>query len=194
MANSDVQIVNIALTGIGSARILRLTDDQETARKCNAVYTPIRDEVLASYPWKFALQRAQLAKLSDAPLFGYANAFQIPSDCLRIVATDLDEDGYKWSREGETLVTDEGTIKIQYIKRITDPTKFSPAFVTALSARLEAELAYPCTSSADLAKQKLEVYFKSKLPMAKSLDAQEGGEGQLLASDAWVDARRNGQI
>jgi len=194
MANSDVQIVNMALTGIGSARILSLDDDQETARKCKAVYALIRDEVLSTYPWKFASKRQALAELATAPVFGYENAFQIPSDCLRVVETNLDANGYKWSREGDTIVTDQTPMKIKYIQRITDPTKYSSAFVVALSARLEAELAFPCTTDATLAKNKMDIYFKSKLPLAKSMDAQEGNEHTALISDGFVDARDSGQI
>ena len=192
MATSDVQIVNLALTGIGAARILSLDDDQETARKCKAVYELIRYEVLASYPWKFALKKRALALLATAPLFGYTNAFQIPSDCLRIIATDIDPT--KWSREGDTIVTDESSIMIQYIYRITDPTKFSAGFVAALSARLEAELAYPVSNNEKLAASKFEVYSKIKLPLAKSLDAQENGDGATMNSDSFLDARSSGTI
>jgi hypothetical protein len=194
MASSNVAIVNMALTGIGAARILSLTDDTETARKCNAVYEPIRDEVLASYPWRFALKRMTLGLLSDAPAFGWLYAFQIPSDCLRVVSSDLDESGYPWTREGDKLVSNVDAMKILYIKRETDVNQFTQAFITALAARLEAELCYPITQNGDLAKQKLEIYFKSKLPLAKSLDAQEGRDGKLFVSDAWLDARGSGQI
>jgi hypothetical protein len=194
MANSDVQIVNLALTGIGAARILDLSDDQETARKCNAVYGLVRDEVLASYPWKFATDQVAMARLVTGPLFGYQYAFQIPSDCLRIVATDLDANGYKWTRRGETVVTDQPSISIEFIKRIEDPTKFSPAFVTALAARLEADLAYPVSNDVKLAAAKLDIYHKSKLPMAKSLDAQEGRENKQFSGDDILNSRSSGQI
>jgi hypothetical protein len=194
MASSNVAIVNMALTGIGAARILKLSDDTETARKCNAVYESIRDEVLASYPWRFALARQSLSRLADGPEYGYEYAFQIPLNCLRVISSDLDESGYPWTREGDRLVTNQDSMKILYVKRETDANKFTQGFITALAARLEAELCYPITQNGDLAKQKLEIYFKSKLPLAKSLDAQEGRDGKLFVSDAWLDARGSGQI
>lgn len=192
--SSNVEIVNLALTGIGASRILSLTDDTETARKCNAVYESIRDEVMASYPWKFAKKRRELSLLSDAPLYGWTNAFQIPADCLRIISTDLDENGYPWDREGNTIVTNQAAVKALYIEKVTDPNRFTKGFIIALSARLEAELCYPITQNMELAKGKLDIYFKSKLPLAKSLDAQEGGRGDIFVSDAWLNARGSGQI
>lgn len=194
MSSSNVQIVNLALTGIGAARITSLTDNTETARKCNAVFEPIRDEVLASYPWKFAKKRKKLALLSEAPIAGYTNAFQIPSDCLRVIGSDLDAVKAPWDREGQTIVTDESAITIQYIERVTDPNRFSAAFITALSARLEAELCYPITQNSTLGKEKLEIYFKSKLPLAKSLDAQEGKPQTTFTDDTWLDARGSGTL
>jgi len=194
MAYSDTQIVNMALTGIGEARIVSLDQDQETARQVKAIYEPVRDEVLSTYPWKFALKSRQIAKLDTAPLFTYDNAFQIPSDSLRVVKTDLDENGLIWDREGETIVTNETAVKIQYIQRITDATKFTASFVTALAARLEAELAYSVSNNATLGKEKLEIYFKSKLPLSKSIDAQEGNAHLTFQTDGFMDARSTGQI
>lgn len=192
MATSDVLIANMALTGLGADRIISLTDNTETARKVNAVFATMRDEVLAAHPWNFAIERVALSLLADAPVFGYDCAFQIPTDCLRVVGSDLDENGYAWVREGDKILTDETAINIKYIKRITDATKFTPAFISAFSARLEAELAYPIANSAELAKTKYEVYAL-KLKAAKSLDAQEGRAMDSLAPDAWLNSRNTGQ-
>jgi hypothetical protein len=186
---SKVQIVNMALTQLGSNRITNITEDTEQARKANAVYDLVRDEVMAAHPWNFAITRDSLAQLSDTPEYGYDYQYQIPSDCLRVI----DEEDYDtdFTIEGDKLLCNESSVNIRYIKRITDTTKYSPGFIIALSARLAAELAYPIAQSRTLAEQLFQVYL-DKLKIAKSQDAQEDGikyYDDSADGQNWLDVR-----
>ena len=82
---SATDICNRALSRVGEARITSLTDDSKQARACNGAYTHIRDEVFRAHPWNSVITRAKLAKLADAPAFGYDAHYQLPADCLRVV-------------------------------------------------------------------------------------------------------------
>lgn len=188
---SDIGIVNQAFTNMGVERILDFTDETEQARAANAVYPLIRDELLLCHPWGFALKRAELALLSGVPLFTYGKKFQIPTDCLRIISSSVD--GSAWVRIADTIETNELTIQMLYIARITDPTKYSMCFVNALSSRIEADLCYKLTSNTDLAKAKFSVAAE-KLRLAKILDSQENRSNLTLNSDAWLNSRASGQI
>lgn len=109
---SEVEICNSALIKLGDDTITSLTDDSKRARLCNAQFARLRDEVLRAHPWNFAIRRASLAKLSQAPAFEFAAAFRLPEDpyCLRVL---LLFDGsapqgisrHRWKIEGRTLPT-----------------------------------------------------------------------------------------
>lgn len=193
MATSSVQIANMALTGVGATRITALDQACEEARHVNAVYDPMLEEVQAAHPWNFTVTREELALLAEAPEFGWSYAFQLPTGCLRVLGTDLDENGYPWVIENGKLLTDQTTVKIKYIKKITDTTQFSPAFVNAFAARLEAELAFPLSQNPDLGKMKYTAYLE-KLRIAKGIDSQEGRGLETMQGDAWLDSRNSGQI
>jgi hypothetical protein len=119
------------------------------------------------------------------PEYGYDHAYQLPTDCLRVIRMEDDEADFV--READRLFTDEETAKIQYIKQVTDPTYYTPFFMTALAQRLAAEIAFPLTNSATLAEVQYKIYL-DKLSKAKAVDSQEGS-GQEINISKWQDAR-----
>lgn len=181
---TKIQICNQALRLLGVARITALTDSNEQARVLTDVYDAIRDEVLSAHPWNFAIKRDALVELADAPEFDWEHAFQLPTDCLRVIKM---EDDTKFVREADQLLTDEATAKIQYIARITDTSLYTPAFVTTLAARLATEIAYPLTNSATASTEMYKLYLE-KLRTAKGIDAQEGTP-QKEESLSWEESR-----
>lgn len=192
MAISNVKIANLALVALGADRIMAITEASENARKINEIYEFIRDEVLSSHPWNFAIKRDTLAQLSATPAFGYTYYHQRPSDCLRIL--DVYYDTSESSRlldykiEGDRILSDYTSLYIKYIYRNDDPTKYSMTFASAFASRLAAELAYPITNSTTLGKAMLDIY-NDKLRMARGFDAQESGKTEKLEEDQWLESR-----
>lgn len=172
---SEVEIVNIALTRIGEKTILVLTDDSDRARAANVLYAPTRDEVLAAFPWNFSIQRATLAQLAGAPVYGFKFAYQVPADALRVLETDLDD--APWRREGNTILSDRSSVAVKYIARITDPNRFSAQFISALAYRLAADLAEIITGKAAVA-QAMFNKFNEALRAARGTQYQEDGVEQ----------------
>ena len=187
MATSVVKIVNNALVRIGASSITSLSENSEAARAANVIYDQIRDATLRDHVWNFATRRIQLAQDATAPAFGYVYAYTLPTDCLRVLQMELKDMVYKI--EGRKLLTDEGTAKVMYISRVTDPNEFDPMFVEALSARLSAELSVTLTDSNSLYQNMMEVY-RHKITDARSVDGQESGEPNIV-SDTWLDSRVN---
>lgn len=149
----------------------------------------------AAYYWYWASSVLYVYSTSDPdtayskidaviPEFEWDRAFSLPADYLRLIKV---EDDAKFVIEGSRLLTGESSVKIQYIAQITDESSFSMAFISALSARLAAELAMPLTEDADTAKVMFELY-KEKLRKAKGIDAQEG-TGQQEEDLSWEEAR-----
>lgn len=182
---TKVGICNLSLRLLGAQRIDAIADPNERARVLNDVYAEIRDEVLKSHPWNFAIKRDDLTEITaTSPEFQWDTWFTLPTDCLRVIRM---EDNAKFVVEGGVLLTNESTAEIKYIAQITDETSFSAEFVTCFAARLAAEVCYAITNSKTLTTEKWDEYL-AKLTQAKSIDAQEGTADKEDDSD-WIDLR-----
>jgi hypothetical protein len=182
---SEVSICNSALIKIGASRIASLTEDSKEAKLCYEQYPILRDEVQASHPWNFCIKRVVLALLPSTPAFGFDYEFQLPNDCLRVV--ELDTKHIDYQVESDKLLCNEQNMSIKYIARIEDTTKFSPMFISALSHRIAADLAYPLVQSNTLARDMKQMYAVI-LSEAKTADAQEGTP-PVLIDDTWLTSR-----
>lgn len=190
---SKVGICNLALIRLGSQPITAITDDTKRAIALNANYDIVLDIVLADNPWNFAISRTTLARLADAPAFGYSYQYQLPSDCLKVLGiVDETVSGnpdptIEYKIEGGKLLTEESTVHLKYISRVTDPNLFSPKFLSAFAMRLAAEIAYHITGNASLKTEIMKEYVM-ELSGARSVDAQEDTP-EVYQSDTWITAR-----
>lgn len=185
--SSEVDICNRALSKIGENTIIALTEDSKAARLCNLFYNDTRDMLLRKHPWNFAIKRVELAKLTTSPVFGFDSEFQLPSDCLRVMFTNLQGDNRDFRIEGRKLLTDASSVKIEYIARIEDTTQFDSIFIDALSNQLAAELAYNISDNNTLVQFFMDNAEKS-IRMAKSINGQEGIPYPIEADD-WLNSR-----
>lgn len=183
---SDVGICNQAVAWLGGSLITALTDNTTEARLCDAIYADVRDAVLEAHDWTFAIVRRNLPMSATSPVNGYANAFPIPSDILRI--TDVN-DGEDWRVEGDSIVTNEAAVKIRAVAQITDPNKFSALFKQALAARLAADLAISLTRSQKLQAQYYNIY-EVKLAQAVANDGMQGKSRRITST--WLRSSRTG--
>ena len=185
MAISNIAIANRALTLLAVDRILAFDENSEQARKMNAIFETTRDALLSEHNWNFARKERLLSLLSDEPLLDdYAYAYQIPSDCLRVLRLQT---YFTFAIYGNKVYTNSNDPRIEYIAQITDPTKFSAGFVKAFAARLAADLAYPITQNATLAKNAEEIAMRD-LKEAKWSDGQEG-KGTHVINGTFLDER-----
>ncbi len=196
---SEVSIANKSLGWLGEKRILSFDDTQNQAVIIKENYADSRDFVLAAHDWPFAIKRFSLAKLVNAPTFGFANAFQLPNDVLRVITMNEEsnetrgegvEAGFtsnNWQVEGKTIVTDEGTANIRCVARITNTDLFSFGFVQCFAARLAADIAFPLTNSTKR-EEAMEIKYKLKLREAKSQDGRQGKSKRLVSR--WLNRAR----
>jgi len=191
MATSPVDICNSALAKVGAPKIVALTDNVRAAVLCNEQYNKLRKKLLSIHPWNFAIARVELAKTLNTPEFKFSSEFLLPSDVLRVIETDLPEEE-PWEVEFNTdsnkvLVCNSSSVKIKYIKDITDTTKFPPYFDEVLAYHISADIAYAITQSLQVAKGLYDA-AKNELREARSMDAQEGGRTSI-ETNPWVDVR-----
>jgi len=118
------------------------------------------------------------------PAWGFGNTFLLPSDFLR--THQLDDD-IEYQLEGEGILADGESINMRYIAKITDPTKWSPLFVTAFIAHLTALVAEPITGQLAKADHWMKV-FQLRLAEAQGYDALEGTR-DIVAPAPLLDVR-----
>jgi hypothetical protein len=169
-------IANLALAKLGVSPIMDLSDGTKQAQFASRFYEQTRDEVISSHRWNFAMRRATLAKLTTAPSSEYANAFQLPTDCLRVVQLNGYEAGQReqdFSVEADQLLTNDETAQIRYVSRVEDASLYPPLFVEALSIKLASRLAGPLTGSRNLPAEFLQEYEQVTGPKARMADVFE---------------------
>jgi hypothetical protein len=192
MATSAVDICNSALYKIGAQRINSLSDDTKAAKICNDQYDRLRKEVLRAHPWNFAITWVELAATVNTPVSDdYENEFLLPSDVLRILETDI-QDNVGWevgnNVDGNKVIfCNSDSLKVKYIKDMTNTTRFAPDFEEALAFRLAADMAYSLVQS-QAVQQSMFQYYQLALARAMSFDAQEKGQDEIEA-DVFTDIR-----
>ena len=207
MATNSVDICNTALILNGAQTINSLSDDSKGAKLCNKEYDKVRQAVLTEHPWNFAMSRKELAQTVNVPVFKFNLEYLISSDVLRVLSTSLEpyntpsttgrnstyvSSSDEWKVETNTdgnkvIVTNATTMKILYIKDITNVGQFNPSFEEALAYRLAARISYALVQSSQKAQElfKLAEFYIAR---ARSFDAQEGSMEIYEAND-WLDVR-----
>lgn len=139
---SKTDIANIALAKFREGRITSIestTDD--VAVMCADQYDNARDMLLEEHRWNFAGKRATLTELGTAPAFGWDKQYQLPGDLIRLKDVN-GEDNEGSSRafevEGNVLLTNDTSVNITYIYKVTNTNLYSPTFVDALAYKLAA--------------------------------------------------------
>tara|TARA_R110002020_G_scaffold157079_1_gene339439 strand:+ start:7069 stop:7653 length:585 start_codon:yes stop_codon:yes gene_type:complete len=191
---SAVDIANSALNNIGASTINSLTEDSVAARIVNQRYVFVRDAVFRSHSWNCLIRRASLAQNATAPTWGYTYAFNLPTDpyCLRVLRLEKLDLDYKV--EGRTIVSNEQTMKIKFIARVTDPNEYDTLLVESIAARLAADICYGITNSNALVANMVSLY-ESKLKEARFVDATEGMPGVegadlgVIQADTFINSR-----
>lgn len=185
--SSKVEIINMALRGLGAVSIASVTEDTENARRMNGVYDQYLEAMLRIHPWSFAKKESALSLVVGTPtLTEYTYIYSLPADFLKLTKTDA-EPTYSHKIKGRNLYSNATNLKIEYIYLCTDTTIFDSAFVDAFAARLAAEMAYAITRDKEVTKIKWEE-FNMKLRTARSMNAQEITPDTAQADD-WLNAR-----
>lgn len=183
---SIVQICNLALLKFGDITITALTDSNREARSCKVLYPILRDKLLYSHAWNFAMERADIsAELAAAPAFQWDYAYTLPDDCL--MAWELYGTTAKWVVEsGKLLTNQDSEIYLRYIRKVETSGLFNPAFVTCLATLLGAELAAKIKGDMKKRAALLEEFYRAELPNAYRLNAIEGNR-ELSEGEQGID-------
>jgi hypothetical protein len=117
----------------------------------------------------------------------------LPSDCLRVLTIQNYDSNYKI--EGRKILTNDTSVKLVYVARITDPNEMDVLLRETISAALASDIAYAVTANATL-QQRMAEKYQLKLSEARHADAGEGyntdatlGPTDNISSEDFINSR-----
>ena len=147
----------------------------------------VRDSLLQSYPWNFAIKLASIAVDGTAPAWGYDRRYLLPTDFLNLLSIKEDPD---YRIIGKYIHTDASApLKIKYTARIESAGQFDPLFAEALAATIAVEICEVLTQS-NTKKQMLIAERDRTIANAYAADAIQDPPQELTDSE-WLKARNN---
>lgn len=202
---SAVEICNVALAHLGDPANVASIDPPEgspQARYCARFYPIARDTVQEAHTWAFNTRRAALASVAmPAAVEGeWLYAYALPADCLRAFAVYIPGQTEKGKTEDYTIesldsgqrviFTDAPDAYIRYVVRVVDTTKFTPAFVNALSYLIAKHVAGPLTKDTGKV-ESMDKLYERAMAKATALDAnaQSSEQWKEERSPGWISAR-----
>lgn len=189
MTYTDISICSNALLKIGAESITSYQDGTAEAEVAANLYPMIRDGLLSSYPWSFAVGQKKLPRLAEPPLADFTYAYLLPNDFLRAISAG----GGRFGRGVEyrlfenRLHTNASEINLTYIFRPHE-SMFPAFFCETLIAKLASEFCLPLTESTSRAEllRKVATDLESK---AHLIDSQQATP-QKFEDFTLVEARR----
>lgn len=174
---SAVSICSAALLELGSRPINDFDEATEGARLCSNMWPILRDNTLRLHPWNFAKRRVKLSPTRTQPAFGYARAFNLPSDYLRLISVN-GAVAYKgnwpegYAIENGQILTDAESLELLYVYRSEEPINWDSEFVRLMVLTMKKALAYPITRDSGV-KNDAEQEWAIALRLAKTSNGME---------------------
>ena len=176
---------------LGHEAITSFDEDTEAAALVDQLFETTRDEIFVTHPWNCLIARSSsLAQDATGPNFGYDYSYTLPTNCLRVLYCDCQDNGYKWEIEGNKLLSNADTpVYIKYIKKETDVNKWSIFLYKLVIIRLAAKMALALTEDNALARGLFDL-FEREYREARFLDAAEG-KYKYVNTDIFIKNRRS---
>lgn len=166
--SDKVSICNAALNALGANSIISIDDTTVEARRCAGIYDQARKALLREHPWSCAIKRSRLAPTVSKPVWGWANAFPLPADFVRLLAVNATD----FAIESRHVLANADVLQIKYIFDNDSEQTWDDLLVEAMTLKLMHKLAKPITGSStegDSAYQELQILLKR----ARAINGQE---------------------
>ncbi len=150
MANSIVDICNLALDYCNERNITDIDEETKNSNKCRDWYDIVRKSLLTNLNASFSIKRAILPQVADSiPVYGYSKAYSLPNDVLQVLNIGNPKDDIYYQIEGNLLYCDDNieTVKIRYIADIEDVSKFDAEFIDLFALKLAEKICTPLTEN-----------------------------------------------
>lgn len=195
---SEAGIISAALVHLGRDMVADpAAEGEPVANMMLERYPAVRDSLLRSYPWNFALRFASLAGAAlPTALFGYGYRCPLPAGgahpyCLRVLKVDTTA---KYQVSGRDLyLTAAPPVTISYTARITDPEQFDPLWYELVALDLALATIGRVAGGED--KRRAGELTRARRELRRDAirqDAQEQSAPELAGGSlgSWLGARR----
>lgn len=166
-------IFNRALNKIAELKISGIGEDSVNNRLLESNWDDDRKAVLEMHSWRFA-RKLEVLQLTTAPAFGYANAFRLPADFIKLVYFNNIDPEYRETKffeiNGQEIHTDQDSAKVTYIRDLDSPGLFTGGFTEALATYMANNIAYHRTKDQGLM-DRMDARFEKAMARAKRADA-----------------------
>jgi hypothetical protein len=209
VAGASVEIANEALAFLGEQALVSDADDAPAADVIRGQWGLVRRAELSAHPWLFATTRAAIAASAEAPPFGWARAFPLPADCLRLLEpVDSGAGTFPWGdwalpygampesgmtafeiEEGRILSDLPAPLRIRYVRDVEDWTRWHPLFARAVAMQLAVLLAELVTQSTTRREEAMKAY-QDAIARARRVNAIQRPPRFLRPVSAWLRAGR----
>lgn len=186
---TKIEVCNRALQKLGARLITAIDENSKNAQELRACYDIILKSELRAHTWNCSIQRASLAADAPAPEWGRANAFQVPSDFLRLLPLypEMNSNAIDNVVEGRKILSNDATpLYIRYVALI-EPGTMDANFIEAFATRMASELCESITQS-NTKKEGLRADYKEIISIAKRTNGIEVVPAQA-ADSTWTTVR-----
>jgi hypothetical protein len=186
---SEIGVANRALDLLGQEPVAAFDQThRKAARLLGRHFAPTRRALIRTYRWNFAHARGEASVSGAAPAFGYAAAFTLPADCLRVLEVDgLPDEEWEVEEERKLTCNLAGPIKFSFNRDIADPARWDALFHRLFEYELAIALAGGLQVGEDIEK-KLEGGAARVRSRATPIDAQEARRHEERPY-SWIAAR-----
>lgn len=193
MAN-QTDFLNDALGQIGASTITAIDDGSLNADYCARFWPPLRRSMIRAHHWNFATSRAELAQDVGTPPFEFQYYYTLPAELLKVieyngVSTVIPDNLQlypltgRFKIEGRKLLTNDGEVRVVYLKDVENPDEWDGIFYQAAATWLAAKLAMAIPKSAKLAAELMHQAQVILLPLGMAVDGQEGSDDRFVVDD-----------
>ncbi len=181
----DVKLANAALALLAEDEIVNFSEPADLAGKLSAIYPGTVQRLLASYPWRFTMTKAQLSRLDTGPINEWTYGHQLPADmltlrALRNAAGPGGQNVTEYEVFGTKVYSDHLALWADYQKAIA-PEFWPPTFYDMARHALASDLAVLVAGSVSLSQHHALIAYG--MP-------SERGNGGLTAQARRVDSQQ----
>lgn len=196
---SDIDVCSNALVLLGQNTISSLTEDDKSpqAKICAVRYPVLRLKLMASHPWNFTINQAQLSLQVETPSHQWKYQYGLPADILSDGVLALYETSAAGRRQYLDFVSQRGlilanvaTMYIDYQKN-TDETLWPNYYTDLMAHVLAADIAFAITRKTQVQQDFNRIVYGpgGELQRAKALDAKAAPQNNTLQGYPIIDAR-----
>lgn len=191
---SKIEIINKALQMLGQEPLPSADVDSVAARRAQSAFDSALEALLRSFPWPFAIKRANLERSAETPAYHWKYYYRIPADCMFLVSTSLDRHLGPYGRtttyslEGPYIATNADNVSITYASDAVEITRIDALAERALVHLLASDLAVPLLDN-DAMRQNYAIAYQQILAEARSMKSLESHPSRI-PDGSWIGARR----